>query len=438
MRIMRPVLDATPDLRSAGPRLATGETLDLRELIQPGDTVVFGQGTSEPQTLTEALVAQRADLGAVTVFLGSTFAGTFQPEHADALRFIGMGGVTGNAALARAGVLDVMPCHVSTVPDLIASGRLGADVVFVHVSGPGADGRYSVGMVADYIQTAVAHARVVVAECNDQMPYTLGDTLLDPDQIDVLIHTSRPPLMVTPQPASATSTAIAETIAGIVPDGAVLQIGIGAIPDALTSALVSHRDLGIHSGVIGDGVVDLIEAGVVTNALKGRDVGVTVTGALFGTERLYRFADDNPAIELRSLAYTHSQAVLSGFERLHAVNAALEVDLTGQVNSETLRGNHVGAVGGQVDFVRGAMRSPGGRSIIALPSATKDGRTPRIVSRLTDGVTTTARSDADLVVTEHGCADLRGVPLSERARRLIAIAHPAWRDELERAAVGLC
>jgi acyl-CoA hydrolase len=219
----------------------------------------------------------------------------------------------------------------------------------------------------------------------------------------------------------------------------VLQLGIGSVPGAVASGLARRRDLAVHGGVVGDWIVDLMESGVVTNVHKPIDAGVTTTGAVFGSRRLYDYVDDNPGIRLRPISYTHDPQVLIQLERLVAVNGAVEVDLTGQVNAETLRGVHIGAVAGQVDFVRAAMVSPGGRSIIALRSAARGGEVTRIVSRLADGVVTTPRSDADVVITEHGVAHLRGVPLPERARRLIAIADPAVRDALTAEAAGsLC
>jgi acetyl-CoA hydrolase len=198
--------------------------------------------------------------------------------------------------------------------------------------------------------------------------------------------------------------------------------------------LHSHRDLGVHSGMIGDRVVELMEKGVVTNAFKTIDRGVTVTGMLAGSQRIYDFADRNPQIRLCPLTYTHAVAVLSQIDRLFAINSAIEIDLTGQINAEVIGNDYVGAIGGQVDFSRGAMASRGGRSIIALPSTTSQGKRSRIVSHLSAAVVTTARSDADLIVTEWGVADLRGQGMSERRRRMIAIAHPDFRDSLEKAA----
>jgi acyl-CoA hydrolase len=408
------------------------DPIDLRQAIRPGDTVLWGQGTGEPRTLTEALVRQRAELGGVDVFLGSMFSDTLDPSHADHLRFRGIGGMGTNAALARAGVLDVLPCHISAIPGLIESGRLPVDVVMVQVSEAGPDGRHSLGLIADYLGAALTKARTVVAEINDQVPRTRG-AWVEAGRFDMVVRSSRPPVMVADGAPGPTEERIAALVASLVPDGAVVQLGVGSIAGPVGRALVAKRELGIHAGVVGDWVVDLVEAGAVTNSRKAIDTGLTVTGGLFGTRRLYDFAHDNPAIELRPLSYTHDPAVLRRLEGLVAVNSAVEVDLGGQVNAETVNGVHIGAVGGQVDFVRAAMASPGGRSVIALPSTAKGGRKSRIVLRPGDCVTTSARSDADTVVTEYGVADLRGATLGARAERLIAIAHPAFRDELASA-----
>ena len=208
-------------------------------------------------------------------------------------------------------------------------------------------------------------------------------------------------------------------------------MGVGGLPVAVCRALEGHRDLGVHSGVISDVIVDLVEKGVVTNARKGIDVGRTVTGGLFGSRRLMDFADGNAALEMRSSEYTHNQQVLAHVQNLYAINSGIEVDLTGNVNSEVAAGRYLGAIGGQLDFVRGSFASPGGRSIIALSSTTPDGRHSRIVASLAGRPVTTPRGDADIVVTEYGVADLRGRSFSERAERLRAIAHPGFRDSLQ-------
>jgi acyl-CoA hydrolase len=303
--------------------------------------------------------------------------------------------------------------------------------VFVQLSPAAADGRHSLGLAADYVRSAMARARTVIAEVNDQVPQTLGDGWVDRSELDHVVRTSRPPVFVPSRPPGPVEERIGSLVAALVPDAAVLQLGIGSVPHAIAGSLLAKEDLGVHCGVVGDWIVDLMEGGPVTNARKPIDVGVTVTGTVFGTRRLYDFVHQNPDIQLRPISYTHDPAVLRRLDHLMAINSAVEVDVTGQVNAETLEGRHIGAVGGQVDFVRAALASPGGRSIIVLPSTARGGRVSRIVPRLADAVVTTPRSDADLVVTEHGVADLRGVPLRERARRLIEIADPRFRDELE-------
>lgn len=406
--------------------------VDLAGIVRPGDTVMWGQGTGEPRTLTEALVAQRAELGPVTVFLGSTLSDTLTPDCADHLRFVGIGGIGRNAALARAGVLDVLPCHISTVPRLIESGRLPVDVALVQVSPAGPNGLHSLGLVADYVPSMLARARTVVAEINEQVPFVLGDAMVSPEQLHHRTFTSRPPVTVPAASIGPAERTIGTLVSECIIDGAVLQLGIGAVPQAIAQSLAGKKELGIHSGVIGDWIVDLMRGGSVTNERKPIDRGVTVTGALFGSRHLYEFAHANEQLALRPLTYTHDPATLRHFTDLFAVNSAIEVDLGGQVNAETVGGCHVGAVGGQVDFVRAAVGSTRGRSVIALPSTARCGTISRIVPHLQDGVVTTPRSDADLVVTEHGVADLRGVPLRERARRLIDIADPAHQEELRR------
>ncbi|MDR0359157.1 MAG: acetyl-CoA hydrolase [bacterium] len=412
--------------------------LDLAELVRPGDRILFGQATGEPRALTTALVEQRARLGGVEVFLGAMLSDTFQPEHADGIRFRALGGLGTNARLSRAGVLEVVPCHISAVPGLISDGSIGADVVFVQLSPPDAEGRHSLGPVADYLRPALERARVVVGEVNEHVPWTCGDTAVEPGRLDRVVRSAHPPLDVPQPPPGEAERRVGQHVAERVPDGAVLQLGIGSIPEAMCGALREKRDLGVHSGMITDGVADLMEAGVITNRRKAIDPGATVTGVLLGGPRLFDFAHRNPAIQMRPATYTHGASVLARLERFVSVNTAVEVDLTGQVNAEVAGSLHVGAVGGAVDYVRGAAASAGGTAIIALPSTARGGSVSRIVARLGAGVTSTARSDTDLVVTEYGVAELWGRSLRERACSLIRIAHPDFRAELEEAAERLC
>lgn len=429
--------ELTQQRHAGGPREVDAAELDLAGLIRPGDTLVWGQGTAEPVALTRALVAQRhaivGDAERLNVFLGVTRGDTLQAEHADCLRFFGLGGLGDTARLSRAGLVDVLPIRLGSVTQLMRQGRLRMDVVFMQLSEP-RDGMCSTGLVGDMLQTAARGARVVIGEINPHVPFTLGDTLIPWEELDVVVRSDEPLMQWPAARQSDDARTIAGLIAEQVPDGATIQLGIGAVPEAMASALDGKRDLGFHSGMMGDPVLDLIESGTITNARKPIDTGVSVTGLVFGSDRLAQWAHENEALAVRSLDHTHGVRSLSAFDDFWAINSAIEVDLYGQVNAETMGGRYAGGIGGQLDFVRAAMTSARGRSVIALPSSAATGSVSRIVPRLADGVVTTPRADADLFVTEHGIADLRGVPLDERPARLIAIAHPDHRDELSRAA----
>ena len=404
--------------------------IDLRRHIRPGDTVLIGQATGEPRALVEALIEQRHDLAPLRVFAGVSFTGLLRPEHADVLELVGFGGVGRTAALVDAGVMEVLPVHIGTLPGLLRTGRLAIDVVLAQVSAPDVAGRHSLGLVADYLPSAISIARCTVAEVNPNVPFTFGDTLVEAHRLTATVTDARPPITVERRPPLPEERRIAQLIADIIPDGATIQFGVGGTPDAALALLGSKRDLGIHSGLVTDAVVDLVEAGVVTNARKEIDRGTTVTGALFGTTKLYGWADRNAALAVRGLHHTHDARVLSSLRTLHAVNSAIEVDLTGQINGELAAGRYIGTVGGQGAFARAALSSDTGRSIVALPSTARDGAITRIVTRLDHGIVSTARADADLVVTEHGIADLRGASLAQRRARLLAIADPRHRDAL--------
>ena len=414
------------------PSLNVASKVDLGRFLRPGDSIVVGQACGEPTTLIEALIEQGAAIGGLSAFIATSFSGLFTPAASDAFALSSMGAIGALRSLTKAHRLSVIPCHVSQVGPMIEAGIIGCDVAFVQVSPADANGDHSFGLIGDYVQAAVAKARVVVAEVNDQVPFTPGE-VLPAARIDYAVPVSRPPVEVPPGPASETDQAIAEHVAVYIEDGSVIQTGVGAVPDAILRLLRDREDLGVHSGMIGDGLVDLVEAGVVTNARKRLDPGVSITGALIGTRRLYEFAHHNPLIRLCPASYTHDAAVLAGLERLVTINSALEVDLTGQVNAEQSGPAYLGGTGGQVDFVRAGARSPGGHAVIALPATAKGGTISRITARLS-GPVTTARSDVDVIVTEFGAAELKGRNLAERTRRLIAIAHPDFREGLSREA----
>jgi acetyl-CoA hydrolase len=412
---------APADLRFAG-------------IVRPGDTVVWGQAASEPFALTSALMAQRHEIGRFGAFIGISWSEAVQPAYADAVRFVSYAGGGRNRALAQAGALDILPCHYSELGALMRAGQLPVDVAFVQVAPADEQGRFSLSLAGDYVVPALAQARVVVAEINAQAPRTHGPHFLTAPQIHFALHTDRPLLAPPPAKAHPAEAAVARNVAALIEDGMTLQTGIGSLPDAIALQLTDRRDLGFHSGAMGDGVAALIRAGAITNARKTIDTGVSVVGCLMGGSALNTLAHRNPALQVRSVDYTHAAAVLASIDRLATINAAIEVDLTGQVNAEVAGGVYVGAVGGAVDFVRGARASRGGLPVIALPSRTGGkADAARIVARL-HGPVSTPRSDAVVVVTEHGVADLRGLTLAQRAQRMIAIAHPGDREQLAREA----
>ena len=418
--------------RAAMTQTVRPDQFDLTQFLKPGDRIVLGQACGEPTTLVEALIAQGSAIGGLSAFIATSFSGLFTPETADSFALSSMGAIGALRGMTRAGKLSIIPCHVGQVGALIEQGLIPCDVAMVQVSPADADGNHSFGLISDHTRAMVKAARLVIAEVNDQVPFTYGE-FLSAARIDVAVHTSRPPVEVAPAKISDTDAAIARHCAEFIEDGSVIQTGVGAVPDAILRLLGDRRDLGAHSGMFGDGLVDLVEAGVLTNARKEIDRGVSINGALIGTRRLYDWADRNVAIRMCDTGYTHDAGVMAKLSRLVTINSAVEVDLTGQVNAEQSGSAYMGGTGGQVDFVRAGMRSPGGHSLIALASTAKGGALSKFVATLA-GPVTTARTEVDVVVTEFGAAQLRGQSLAERTRRLIAIAHPDFREELNRAA----
>lgn len=407
-------------------------SLDLTEFIRAGDLIVVAQGPAEPTTLTRALLRQIDRIGPVTLFLGVTMGDTFGPDAPVQLRFMSYGGVGRNAALARAGRLSVVPCHYSELPRLFASGALKADVVLSHAARlPGARG-FTLGVSFDgYVSAAARGARSVLLEASPASPRIAGGEL-DPDiRIDALIPSDAPLISVPPVPPGAAETRIAAHVAGLIENGATLQMGIGALPDAILTALKSHRRLGMHSGLFTETAMALVDAGALDNSSKPFDTGISTVGMLVGTTDFYRRIDGDARLRLRPATVTHGIATLAQMPKFTSLNSAIEVDLTGQVNAEVAGGAYIGGFGGQVDFVRGAAASPGGISVIALPSTTRGDSVSRIVRTLSGPVTTTS-ADVDCIVTEWGVARLKGVPFDERRKRLAAVAHPKFRDELLR------
>ena len=379
--------------------------VDLSGVIRPGDGIVWGQGCAEPQTLVEALLEQRALFSGASAFLGVSYSGLVKPEHADHLRLASYCGTGANRALADAGVLEIFPAPYSQLGALLEQGKIPCDVVLVQVSPPNRRGEYSLGLGVEYLAPALSVARAVVAEVNDRVPWTHTQPLLRRKDFGLIVETSRPPAYLAYR-ISEKELAIARHAAAFVPERAVIECGIGNLPNAVLAVLADRRGLRFHSGVIPDNVAELQAKGVFSGEIHG--------GCLMGTQALFDWARENPQVRLHSSDYTHGASVLARLERFVAVNSAVEVDFTGQVNGEVARCSYVGAVGGALDFVRAANQSPGGVSLTCLPAS-------RIVEKLS-GPVATPRSEIGVIVTENGAADLRGCTLRDRERRLRAIS----------------
>jgi acyl-CoA hydrolase len=401
--------------------------IDLRPHVHAGDGVWWSQTSAEPTPLVHALLDQVGSIGAVTAFVGLSWDHRLTHDLPDDLHIVSYGALGELRALSKAGRLEVIPCNYSDLPRLFAEGSLPVSVGFVQVSPPDENGYCSLGIGVDYIADAIDHTPVLIAEINRRMPVTQGSPLIHVSRFAATVETDRPLTEAPVAVPSDVERTIAALVAGLVDDGDTLQLGVGALPTAVLDELRDHRDLGIHSGMISDGVADLIDAGVITGACKEIDPGSVVTGAALGSTRLYERLADLP-VQFRPASYTHAPATLARLRALVAVNSGIEVDLTGQVNAETRRGHYIGALGGQADFCRAAS-STGARSIIALRS--RSGHHSTIVPSVK--TVTTSRADVDFVVTEHGVASLRGATLAERTRRLIEIAAPEFREELTRA-----
>lgn len=402
---------------------------DLHRILRPGDLVWVAQVGGEPSVLVDAVLTQARRFPGIRLMFGYPLTDTPERAAATGIRCVGMGAFAGLARVHRLGMLDLVPAHYSRYSDSIRSGVLRPDVVLLQATPADENGRHSLGVTVDHLATAMEHARTIAAQINPNMPWTHGDTVFEHDRFDWIVEASSPIAEWKTRAPGEIDFAIAEHVARLVPDGATIQYGVGTGPDAIVAKLARKKDLGIHSGSLADSFVDLMEAGAVTNRRKEIDPGFSVATTLYGSRRLYDFVHRNPRLCMRSATYTHSGTAMAPLERFVSINSALEVDLTGQIGSEAVGGRQVGAIGGQVDFQRAALASPEGKGIIALGS--RAGGKPRIVRKLT-GPVTTPRGDAEYVVTEHGVAELAGRTLEERARAMIAIAHPEDRADLEK------
>ena len=408
--------------------------------IRSGDQVYVHCAAAAPSVLLDALVARAADLRDVgmvhlhTEGPGPHLAPEMLPHFRHRALFVGP-----NArAAVNEGRADYVPVFLSDVPRLFSTGSVPLDAVLINVTPPDAHGFCSLGVSVEAMHAAIRAATTVIAQLNVAMPRTLGDSFIHVDDIDVAVEVDVAPYARPVGVVSETERQIGRYVAELVPDGATLQLGIGAIPAATALALHDHRDLGVHTEMFTDSVVDLVEAGVITGARKERNRGKLVTAFMMGSQRLYDFVRDNPMIEMRPVDFTNDTHVIRSFSRMTAINSAIEVDLTGQVVADSIGQRVFSGVGGQMDFIRGAALATEGRAIIALPSTAAGGTMSRIVDRLKPGAgVVTTRAHARTIVTEFGVAELFGRSLRERAAALIGIAHPDHRDRLKAEARDL-
>ena len=415
---------------------------DAVKAVRSGDRVVLGHACGEPPALVKALAALAAELVNVEVF----HVVMMQPcalakrgmERSFHFNGIFLGPHTREGVAEDRG--SYTPCFFSELPRLFRESVLPVDVMLLQVTPPDPEGYCSYGLSADYTQAATENAKIVIAQMNRKMPRTSG-IRIHLDALNWIVEEDADIAEVVAPKFGAVERQIGEHIAALVPDGATLQLGIGAIPEAALLSLRGKKDLGIHSEMFSDGVVTLAEAGVITNRRKTVNTGMFIATFLMGSSKLYDFVHNNPAVELLPVDYVNDPYVIGQHDNMICINSALQVDLMGQVNAEMIGDVQFSGAGGQVDFVRGASRSRGGKSIIALPSTVARGTISRICRRLDEGAAvTTSRGDVHLIVTEYGVADLRGKTMEQRAEALTAIAHPdfraALREERVKSAAG--
>ena len=406
---------------------------DAMRHVRNGDSIIVPTGVGEPPTLLTALSEQRRNFQDVKVsqILAVRKYGYFDPETAHHVRHVALFLGPASRAGAQAGWVDFIPNYFSEIPQQIERGQIPADVVFSMASPMDAHGYFSLSLGADYTMAALAKARAVVLEVNPNVPFAYGNCLVHISQVTALVESDEPVFEVGLPSIGPVQEAIGKQVADLIDDGSTLQIGYGGIPDAVVMQLTHKHDLGIHTEMIGDGILTLLESGAVTNRRKNYLPGKMVATFALGSAKLYRFMERNPALEMHPADFTNDPMLAGQNDNLVAINATLQIDLLGQCGSESLGSVPFSGTGGQADFVRAANRSRGGKAFIVLPSTAKDDSISRIVPVLSPGThVSTSKNDINCVVTEYGVAQLRGKSASQRARELIGIAHPAFRAEL--------
>ena len=407
---------------------------DVASLVKSGTSLFLHGACATPAPLIEALCARR-DLADVKLYHLHTAGTAPFAERGRENEFRSVSLFTGaplRAAIAE-GRADFVPIFLSDIPGLFLSGAVKLDIAFLQLSPPDAHGLCSLGTSCDAAKAAAETARLVVAEINEQMPRTHGNNVVPFARLDAFIATNRPLIEHHPERETAVEARIGELVADLVDDGSTLQMGIGGIPDAVLARLHDKHDLGIHTEMFSDRVVDLVESGAVTNRLKAVGVGRIVTSFVNGTRRLFDFVNDNPLVAFYPCDWTNDTAVIRKNPKVVAINSAIQIDLTGQVSADSIGHRIFSGIGGQMDFIRGAALSGGGKPIIALPSTAAGGKISRLVVALNPGAgVVTTRGHIHWVVTEYGAVNLHGKSLRERSEALLSIAHPDFRAELAR------
>jgi acyl-CoA hydrolase len=406
---------------------------DAVRLVRNGDAIIVPTGVGEPPTLLTALSEQRRDFSDVKVsqILAMRKYGYIDPQTVDHVRHAAFffGGAT--RAGGQEGWIDFIPNYFSEIPLQIERGQIAANVVFSMASPMDARGFFSVSLGADYTMAAIAKARVVVLEVNPNVPFAFGNCHVHISQVTALVENDHPVMEVGLPKIGPIQEAIGKYVADMIDDGSTLQIGYGGIPDAVVMQLTSKHDLGIHTEMIGDGILTLLASGAVTNRRKNYLPGKTIATFALGSQKLYRYMDRNPALEIHPASFTNDPYLAGLNDNLVAINATLQIDFQGQCGSESLGHSPYSGTGGQSDFVRAANRSRGGKAFIVVPSTAKNDTISRIVPTLTPGThVSTSKNDINYVVTEYGVAQLRGKSMKQRTLELIGIAHPNFRAEL--------
>jgi acyl-CoA hydrolase/RimJ/RimL family protein N-acetyltransferase len=401
--------------------------------IRPGNRVFVGSNAAAPHALLRSLFQHHETLQDVefTHILTLGDAPWTNPEYSDRVRVNALFLGTHTREAVRQGTADYTPCFLSEIPGLFMEGVLPLDVALIMVSPPDAHGYCSLGVSVDIVSSAWRSARRVIAQVNPSMPRTLGQSFIPVDRIHAWMEVDEPIPELHQPGLDDVTLRIGQYVSMLIPDGATLQMGIGRIPDAVLHYLEHHNDLGVHTEMFSDGAVELMKRGIINNRRKTIHAGKSVVTFCMGTRKLYDFIHENPHIEFHPSEYVNKPSVIAANDNMVAINSAIEVDLTGQVVSDSLGHRFYSGIGGQVDFIRGASMSRGGKPVIAIPSTARNGTLSRIVPFLTEGSgVVTSRGDVHYVVTEYGIATLRGRSIRERALELIQVAHPAFREQL--------